>query len=131
MTSTPLPPIDACRERVGQVEALDMLREDRREFTAVEEWGQAQITVERAKLMFYSEFVDVKLDVPRRLLSEVHRLYFQLQYEELPISRAHLGSRSRSPIQRNGETGGLFPLTTSSVTCRFPARGLVIASGRL
>ncbi len=48
----------------------------------VEEWRQAQITDERAKLTLYSAFVDGKLDAPRSLLSEVHRLYFQPQYEE-------------------------------------------------
>jgi len=48
----------------------------------VEEWRQAQITDERAKLILYSAFVDGKLEAPRSLLSEVHRLYFQPQYEE-------------------------------------------------
>jgi hypothetical protein len=48
----------------------------------VEEWRQAQITDEQAKLILYSAFVDGKLEAPRSLLSEVHRLYFQPQYEE-------------------------------------------------
>src|SRR6266850_5918981 len=48
----------------------------------VEEWRQAQITDERAKLILYSAFVDGKLEAPRSLLSEVHRLYFQPRYEE-------------------------------------------------
>ena len=48
----------------------------------VEHWRQTQITDERAKLIFYSAFVDGKLDAPRSLLSEVHRLYFEPQYEE-------------------------------------------------
>jgi len=48
----------------------------------VEEWRQSQITDERAKLILYSAFVDGKLEAPRSLLSEVHRLYFQPQYEE-------------------------------------------------
>jgi Domain of unknown function (DUF932) len=48
----------------------------------VEHWRQAQITDERAKLIFYSAFVDGKLDAPRSLLIEVHRLYFEPQYEE-------------------------------------------------
>jgi hypothetical protein len=48
----------------------------------VEQWRQAQITDERAKLIFYAAFVDGKLDAPRSLLSEVHRLYFEPQYEE-------------------------------------------------
>ena len=48
----------------------------------VEHWRQAQLTDERAKLIFYSAFVDGKLDAPRSLLPEVHRLYFEPQYEE-------------------------------------------------
>ncbi|MCU1305615.1 MAG: hypothetical protein JWN45_310 [Acidobacteriaceae bacterium] len=48
----------------------------------VEHWRQAQITDERARLIFYAAFVDGKLDAPRSLLPEVHRLYFEPQYEE-------------------------------------------------
>ena len=48
----------------------------------VDNWWQAQITDERAKPIFYSAFVDGKLDAPRSLLPEVHRLYFEPQYEE-------------------------------------------------
>jgi hypothetical protein len=48
----------------------------------VEEWRQAQITDERAKLILYAAFVDGKLEAPRTLLPEVHRLYFQPEYEE-------------------------------------------------
>lgn len=48
----------------------------------VETWRQIQITDDTAKLIFYSAFVDGKLDAPRSLLSEVHRLYFEPQYEE-------------------------------------------------
>jgi hypothetical protein len=43
----------------------------------VEEWRQAQITDERAKLILYAAFVDGKLEAQRTLLPEVHRLYFQ------------------------------------------------------
>jgi hypothetical protein len=35
----------------------------------VEEWRQAQITDERAKLILYSAFVDGELEAPRSLLS--------------------------------------------------------------
>ena len=54
----------------------------------VEEWRQAQITDERAKLILYSAFVDGKLEAPRSLLSAVHRLYFQPQRETgyFPVS---------------------------------------------
>jgi hypothetical protein len=48
----------------------------------VEQWRQTQITDERAKLIFYSAFVDGKLDAPKSLLPEVHRLYFEPQYDE-------------------------------------------------
>src|SRR5437867_841581 len=48
----------------------------------VEEWRQAQITDERAKLIPYAAFIDGKLEAPRTLLPEVHRLYFQPEYEE-------------------------------------------------
>jgi hypothetical protein len=48
----------------------------------VELWRKTQITDERAKLIFYSAFIDGKLDVPRGLLSDVHRLYFEPEYPE-------------------------------------------------
>ena len=48
----------------------------------VEGWRQTQITDERAKLIFYSAFVDGKLEAPRSLLPEVHRLYFEPEYPE-------------------------------------------------
>jgi hypothetical protein len=34
----------------------------------------------RAKLIFYSAFVEGKLDAPKSLLPEVHRLYFEPKY---------------------------------------------------
>jgi hypothetical protein len=40
----------------------------------VESWRQTQITDAQAKLIFYSAFVDGKLDAPKGLLPEVHRL---------------------------------------------------------
>jgi hypothetical protein len=48
----------------------------------VEFWRQTQITDARAKLIFYSAFVDGKLDAPKSLLPEVHRMYFEPQYPE-------------------------------------------------
>jgi hypothetical protein len=48
----------------------------------VEQWKQEQITDERAKLTLYAAFVDAKLEAPKSLLSEVHRLYFQPEYQE-------------------------------------------------
>jgi len=47
-----------------------------------EGWRQTQITDERAKLIFYSAFIDGKLEAPRSLLPEVHRLYFEPEYPE-------------------------------------------------
>jgi hypothetical protein len=47
-----------------------------------ERWRQTQISDAQAKLVFYSAFVDGKLEAPRSLLPEVHRLYFEPQYEE-------------------------------------------------
>jgi hypothetical protein len=48
----------------------------------VESWRQTQISDARAKLIFYSAFVDGKLDAPKSLLPEVHRHYFEPQYPE-------------------------------------------------
>jgi hypothetical protein len=48
----------------------------------VETWKKTQITDETAKLIFYSAFIDCKLEAPRGLLPEVHRLYFEPQYPE-------------------------------------------------
>jgi hypothetical protein len=48
----------------------------------VEQWRQAQLTDEQAKLVFYSAFVDGNMDAPKSLLPEVHRLYFEPQYDE-------------------------------------------------
>lgn len=43
---------------------------------------KTQITDDTAKLIFYSAFIDGKLEAPRPLLPEVHRLYFEPQYPE-------------------------------------------------
>ena len=48
----------------------------------VETWRQTQITDTQAKLTFYSAFVDGKLDAPKSLLPDVHRLYFEPEYPE-------------------------------------------------
>jgi hypothetical protein len=48
----------------------------------VELWRNTQITDDAAKLIFYSAFIDGKLEAPRSLLPEVHRLYFDPQYPE-------------------------------------------------
>ena len=48
----------------------------------VESWRQTQITDAQAKLILYSAFVEGRLDAPKSLLPEVHRLYFDPQHEE-------------------------------------------------
>ena len=48
----------------------------------VETWRQTQITDEQAKLIFYRAFVEEKLDAPRSLLPDVHRLYLKPEYPE-------------------------------------------------
>ena len=48
----------------------------------VEVWRKTHVTDERAKLIFYSAFIDGGLDAPRSLLPEVHRLYFEPEYPE-------------------------------------------------
>jgi hypothetical protein len=48
----------------------------------LETWRQTQITDDRAKLILYQAFVEGELEAPRSLLPEVHRLYFNPQYQE-------------------------------------------------
>jgi hypothetical protein len=48
----------------------------------VELWRKTQITDDTARLIFYTAFIDGKLEAPRSLLPEVHRLYFEPQYPE-------------------------------------------------
>jgi hypothetical protein len=48
----------------------------------VESWRQTQITDAQAELIPYSAFVDGKLDAPKSLLPDVHRLYFEPEYPE-------------------------------------------------
>ena len=48
----------------------------------VESWRQTQVTDAQAKLILYSAFVESKLDAPKSLLPDVHRLYFEPEYPE-------------------------------------------------
>jgi len=48
----------------------------------VELWRKTQVTDDAARLIFYSAFIDGKLEAPRSLLPEVHRLYSEPQYPE-------------------------------------------------
>src|SRR5438034_7103663 len=47
----------------------------------VEQWRESQITDELAKLTIYRAFIEGELDVPRHLARDVHRQYFEPQYE--------------------------------------------------
>jgi hypothetical protein len=60
----------------------------------VEHWRQTQITDERAKLIFYSASIDGRLDAPKSLLSDVHRLYFRTGVSGI------LGSDHVEPFER-------------------------------
>jgi hypothetical protein len=46
----------------------------------VEKGRQTKMTDEQAKLIFYAAFVEGKLEAPKTLLPDVHRLYFEPQY---------------------------------------------------
>jgi hypothetical protein len=50
----------------------------------VESRRQTQITDRQAKLIFYSAFVEEKLDAPKGLLADViHRMYFEPEHSEI------------------------------------------------
>ena len=51
----------------------------------VESWRETLITNAQAKLIFYSAFVDGRLDAPKSLLPEVHRMYFEPEYPEFAV----------------------------------------------
>jgi hypothetical protein len=66
----------------------------------VEGWRPRQIADERAKLILYSAFVDGKLEAPRSLLPEVHRLYCEPQYPDFsPRNRMELVERIYQHLQ--------------------------------
>ena len=78
----------------------------------VESWRQTQITDAQAKLIFYSAFVDGRLEAPKSLLPDAHRLYFEPEYPgvlaandvEL-VERVHKRfqeARSSSAVQGDG-----------------------------
>lgn len=49
---------------------------------AVDRWRQAQITDVTAKMFIYEAFIEGALDIPRHLVREVHRQYFEPTHEE-------------------------------------------------
>jgi len=48
----------------------------------VETWRETQISDKQSKLIFYAAFVEGKLEAPKSLLPDVHRLYFEPQYPD-------------------------------------------------
>jgi hypothetical protein len=76
----------------------------------VESWRQTQIAdaQAKAKLIFYSAFIDSKLDAPKSLLSEVHRFYFEPEYPEFSARtmwRLSNSSRVFSRVSNCGTDG--------------------------
>jgi hypothetical protein len=89
--------------------------------------GRPRITDAQAKLLFYSAFVDGKLEAPRSLLPEVHRLYFEPEYPEFSprtmwsLSNAFTSAcKKLDPVpqfQGDGQAGGI----SQSIACMIPA----------
>ena len=80
----------------------------------VETWRKTQITNETAKLIFYSAFIDVKLEASKSLLPDVQRLYFEPQYAEFSprtmwsLSNAFTSaSRALDPVPQSNATAKL------------------------
>ena len=89
----------------------------------VESWRQTQITDEQAKLIFYSAFVEGKLDAPKGLLQDVHRLYFTPEYPEFAaktmwsLSNAFTSAfKKLDPIPQFKATAKLGEFLSSSPT---------------
>ena len=89
----------------------------------VESWWQTQITDEQAKLIFYSAFVEGKLDAPKGLLQDVHRLYFTPEYPEFAaktmwsLSNAFTSAfKKLDPIPQFKATAKLGEFLSSSPT---------------
>jgi hypothetical protein len=91
----------------------------------VETWRKTQITDDTAKLIFYTAFINGKLEAPRSLLPEVHRLYFEPQYPEFSartmwslsnaFTSAFKKTRSGAAVQGNGEAGRLSRATAQLI----------------
>jgi excisionase family DNA binding protein len=92
----------------------------------VELWRKTQITDDTAKLIFYSTFVDGKLDAPMSLLSEVHRLYFEPQYEEFsPRTMWSLSNAFTSAFKKLDQQDACTKIHTK-ITAEFPARNKIL-----
>jgi hypothetical protein len=91
----------------------------------VESWRQTQITDAQAKLIFYSAFVDGKLDAPKSLLPEVHCLYFEPKYPEFSprtmwsLSNAFTSAFKKldpiSAVQGDGQSGRISGATSQLI----------------
>ena len=85
---------------------------------------KTQIPDDTARLIFYSAFIDGKLEAPKSLLPEVHQLYFNPQYPEFAartiwsLSNAFTSAfKSLDPIPQFKATAKLGPfleLTSAS-----------------
>jgi hypothetical protein len=97
----------------------------------VELWRKTQITDDTAKLIFYSAFIGGKLEAPRTLLPEVHRLYFEPHYPEFSartmwsLSNAFTSAFKKldpgTAVQGDGEAGRLSRATAGINTRRHDA----------
>jgi hypothetical protein len=102
----------------------------------VEFWRQTQISDAQAKPIFYSAFVDGKLDAPRSVLQDVHRLYFEPEYPSSRSERcgacrrrsqARLRSSIRSRSSRRRPSWGNFSVNCLHDPCG-PVHGCDSAS---
>jgi hypothetical protein len=78
----------------------------------VESWRQTQLSDDTAKLILYRAFVEGELEAPKSLLSPVHRLYFEPQYEE--FSPRTMWSLSNAFTSAFKELVGFFAMQQTS-----------------
>jgi len=93
----------------------------------IETWRKTQITDDTAKLILYSAFIDGKLEAPRSLLPDVHRLYFEPHVE--PVERLHQRlqeARSGAAVQSDGQAGRI----SQSIACMIPAIPFTVVISR-
>ncbi len=84
----------------------------------VELCRKTQITDDAAKLIFYSAFIDGKLEAPRSLLPEVHRLYFEPNIRNLrPDLRKHAVEATRSGLALPNSNEGRASAYRSDLEC--------------
>ena len=81
----------------------------------VETWRKTQITDATAKLIFYSAFIDGKLEAPRSLLPEIHRLYFDSQGAG-QLSSLSLTCENRCCLRRLRDAADYYGAGTNAST---------------